>query len=434
MLINVNRTRVVTAVLFASLVGIAGYVFINKNSTFDFEKQKAQNLQYIRAQIRDQVAPFIKKNEVAPYLYFEKFGAFEKTDVQYTFDPVIQNQADKLLRQYRPDYASIVAIDAKTGKVLALSSYHKEVDENPENLAIKATFPAASIFKIIPASIALDKYMMDSSMLIPFNGSSHTLYRKNVMSDKINRWTRFISLKQAFAQSVNTFFARLVLKKMQPDDLKEYAEKFQFNKPIVTDFPVDTSMAIIPTQKGYELAEVASGFNKTSKLSPVQGAMMAAAIADDGIMRNPYIVDSLTNKEGEVVYQGESTEISRPLSAEGAEKLRELMQATVVQGTGRKSFRPLVRNNQFMALELGGKTGSLHGDEPKGKVDWFVGYAISGEEKIAIAAITINKKYWTVKSAYLAQTIFKSHFKESIAAASARHYTARTISNVKSSD
>jgi beta-lactamase class D len=110
------------------------------------------------------------------------------------------------------------------------------------------------------------------------------------------------------------------------------------------------------------------------------------------------------------------------------------MQATVIQGTGRKSFRSLVKNSQFMELELGGKTGSLHGDEPKGKVDWFVGYAISGEEKIAIAAITVNKKYWTVKSAYLAQTIFKNHFKDSIAEASARHYTTRTVSNSKSVD
>jgi peptidoglycan glycosyltransferase len=247
--------------------------------------------------------------------------------------------------------------------------------------------------------------------LINFNGASHTLYKKNVMSDVVNKWTRSISLKQAFAQSVNTFFARLAFKKMEPDDLREYAERFQFNKNIETDFPIDMSTAIIPEEKNYEFAEAASGFNKRNKLSPVQGAMMAAAIADDGIMRNPYIVDSLTNEKGEVVYQGESTEISRPLTPIGAQKLRELMQATLVQGTGRKSFKTLVKNNQFMAYEFGGKTGSLMGDEPKGKVDWFIGYAIHGDKKIAVAAITVNKKFWTVKSAFLAQSIIKDHFK-----------------------
>jgi peptidoglycan glycosyltransferase len=412
--INTTRTKVFTATLFVFLIALSGWVFVNKDSHFQINKQKILHQQTARAQIRDQLSPFIKKNEVSPTLYFEKFGAFEKTDVQYTFDPVIQHQANDLLKQYKPDYASIVAIDAKTGKVLALASYLKEETE-PGNLAIKATFPAASIFKIIPASVAVDKYKLESSFLIPFNGASHTLYKKNVMSDTINKWTRSISLKQAFAQSVNTFFARLAFKQMVPDDLREYAEKFQFNKNIVTDFPIDMSTAIIPQEKNYEFAEAASGFNKRNKMSPVQGAMMAAAIADGGIMRAPYIVDSLTNEKGEVVYQGEATEISRPLTPEGAQRLRELMQATVVEGTGRKSFRPIVRSNQFMALEVGGKTGSLMGDEPKGKVDWFIGYAIRGDQKIAIAAITVNKKFWTVKSAFLAQSIIKKHFKDDVA-------------------
>jgi peptidoglycan glycosyltransferase len=411
--INKTRTTVFTAVLFSFLVALSGWAFIKKDSTFEINKQKTLYHQSARAQIRDQLSPFIKKNEVAPSLYFEKFGAFEKADIQYTFDPVIQHQANDLLKQYKPDYASIVAIDAKTGRVLALASYLKE--DTPENLAIRATFPAASIFKIIPASVAVDKYKLESSFLIPFNGASHTLYKKNVMSDTINKWTRSISLKQAFAQSVNTFFARLAFKKMMPDDLREYAEKFQFNKNIVTDFPIDMSTAIIPEEKNYEFAEAASGFNKRNKLSPVQGAMMAAAIADGGIMRTPYIVDSLTNEKGEVVYQGESSEISRPLTPEGSERLRELMQATLVEGTGRKSFRPIVRSNQYTAVEVGGKTGSLMGDEPKGKVDWFVGYAIRGDQKIAIAAITVNKKFWTVKSAFLAQSIIKKHFKDDIA-------------------
>lgn len=415
MQINLTRSRVMFIVMFSFLIFLSGWIFKSKDSSFDANKRRVQNLQHTRAQIRDQLAPYIKKNEVAPNIYFEKFGAFEKTDVQYTFDVNLQNQANKLLKMYKPDYASIVAMDAKTGRILALASYLKE-DTTPGNLAIKATFPAASVFKIVPASVALDKYMLESNLLIPFNGSSHTLYRKNVMSDTINRWTRSISLKQAFAQSVNTFFARLAFKKMEPSDLKEYAAKFQFNTPIATDFPIDMSKAVIPDEKNYELAEVASGFNKKNTLSPVQGAMMAAAIADDGIMKTPYIVDSLTNEDGEVVYKGEPTDQAKVLTPEGAAKLRELMQATVIQGTGRKSFRPLVRNNQFMALELGGKTGSLMGDEPKGKVDWFVGYAIHGDQKIAIAAITVNKKYWTVKSAYLAQTIIKNHFKEDVAA------------------
>ena len=82
----------------------------------------------------------------------------------------------------------------------------------------------------------------------------------------------------------------------------------------------------------------------------------------------------------------------------------------MTSGTGRKSFRQMVKNRKFEEIEMGGKTGSLQGDNPKGKVDWFVGYAIDENEKIAIAAITVNKEKWTVKSTYLAQSMFRKHF------------------------
>jgi hypothetical protein len=63
---------------------------------------------------------------------------------------------------------------------------------------------------------------------------------------------------------------------------------------------------------------------------------------------------------------------------------------------------------------MGGKTGHLTGDDPKGGVDWFVGYASNGDRQIAIAAVTVNKKYWTVKSSYIGQSLFKKAFEDDI--------------------
>jgi cell division protein FtsI/penicillin-binding protein 2 len=130
-------------------------------------------------------------------------------------------------------------------------------------------------------------------------------------------------------------------------------------------------------------------------------------------MRVPYIVKSLTDEVGNVLWKPEPVTAAITMTGEGAQRLKELMEATVKQGTSRKSFRALVRDKKFHELELGGKTGSLLGDNPKGKVDWFVGYAIGGEnDRLAIGAITVNKEFWTVKSSFLAQTLFKKHFKE----------------------
>ena len=144
-------------------------------------------------------------------------------------------------------------------------------------------------------------------------------------------------------------------------------------------------------------------------MSPIQGAMIAAAIIQDGTMKAPYVVDSITNDQGEVVYQGKPLAVENVVSPASAEKLRELMTETVTNGTSRKIFRKIIGHKGFEGAEFGGKTGSLHGDEPKGKCDWFVGYGKFNEKEIAVAAITVNVDRWTVKSSYLAQSAMLSY-------------------------
>jgi cell division protein FtsI/penicillin-binding protein 2 len=96
-----------------------------------------------------------------------------------------------------------------------------------------------------------------------------------------------------------------------------------------------------------------------------------------------------------------------------ASEIRSLMKETVLHGTSRGSFRGFFRKD-FMDFDVGGKTGSLTGFDPKGKYDWFVGYAHSSGRKIAVAALTIHEKQWRVKSSYLARRAIESYFKESV--------------------
>ncbi len=375
---------------------------------FNAEEQKWNRVAHIRDSIKIQISELVFQNIFPTHIEIKIDDDKSRVAVEYTLNQEIQSFTDKLIRSYKPDYAAVVLMDAESGEILSLNSFTKH-DDFKQNLALLATYPAASIFKIIPATAAIDKYKYDSDYKIAYNGSNHTLYRRNVMGDT-NRWSRLLSLEDAFALSVNTVFAKLALNKLEPHDLEEYTRRFLFNQPILTDFPVEVSSATIPHEKSYLMAEVASGFNKINKLSPVQGAMIAASIANDGIMNLPYLVKSLKDEADKVVFQPERVELSRPLSPESAHELKKLMEATVLKGTSKKSFKTLVRNQKLMPMELGGKTGSLTGDNPKGKVDWFVGYAIKDNRKLAIAAITVNEQYWTVKAAFLAQEIFKKYF------------------------
>ncbi|MEK6628641.1 MAG: penicillin-binding transpeptidase domain-containing protein [Bdellovibrionota bacterium] len=336
-----------------------------------------------------------------------------KYRINYTMQADLQNRASSLLKRYKPDYAAIVMMDAKTGEILAMSSFQK-TKPTGTNLAIKATYPAASIFKVITAATAVDKTGISPNHRIAFNGGNHTLYKKNVLSERINRWTRFISLKDAFARSINTAFGRLSLESMEPQDLSDYANKFYFNQEIPSDFNVESSVASVPAEKGFALTEVASGYNRFNTLSPVHAAMIASTIVNDGQMPSPYIVKSIKNENDETIYTGEALNQGQVITAQSAEKVRQMMEQTVLTGTSRKTFKRLVRDRKFKEVEMGGKTGHMTGTSPKGRTDWFVGYASDDESRIAIATITVNVKKWTVKSSALGEMMFREYFKNKI--------------------
>jgi peptidoglycan glycosyltransferase len=160
---------------------------------------------------------------------------------------------------------------------------------------------------------------------------------------------------------------------------------------------------------------LASGYNRVTTLSPIHGAMIAASIAADGVMKAPYLIKSIRSNEGELLYQAQPFAVHKPFSVETSDDLKDMMEATIMSGTSRKSFRELKKDKIFDELFVGGKTGSLTGTSPRGKNDWFVGFAIRGKQRIAISAITVNKEHWTVKSSFLAQTMIKKFFKMEVA-------------------
>jgi penicillin-binding protein A len=333
-----------------------------------------------------------------------------KALARYTLDPVQQARIEKTLAQYRPDYGAFVALDASTGKVLVLASYTHSKEEK-ENLTLKASFPAASIFKIVTAAAALDQGVLSVDTVIPFNGANHTLYRRNVTDQKLGRWTRQITLREAFAKSVNTVFGKIGMYVLEPMQLKEYAERFQFNKAISGDVPAETGMFELSSEEPWGVAEVASGFNRVSSMSPLQGALIAAAVANDGVMMEPYVVEELKRQTGEKLYEAQPKATSITMKSQTASELRQMMRETVTSGTSRSAFRTLLRKPAYRDIEIGGKTGSLRGLSPKGKCDWFVGYARSGNARIAVAALTVNEDLWRVKASYLARMYFEDYFR-----------------------
>ena len=328
----------------------------------------------------------------------------------YSFDENLDKEMRGLMASYKPDYGAFVAVDANTGRILSLISWNKNDEWIRDHMALRATFPSASVFKVVTAAAVISEKKMSADSIISYNGSRHTLYKRNLFKDDVTRWTQHVPLKEAFAQSINSVFGKLGVFLVGPTELKSYAEKFGFNRELPSDLPVQEGKALI-TEDPWELAEAASGFTKFNTMSPLQGALIASAIVNDGKMMEPYVVSSLANEEGKKIYEAKAHISQIVIDPQAAKEMRELMRETVESGTSRGSFRGFKTSSNAL-VDVGGKTGSLTGTDPKGKYDWFVGYGSSGGNKIAVAALTISREYWKVKSSYLARKAIETYFEE----------------------
>ena len=327
--------------------------------------------------------------------------------LRYTLDPRINDYVHSLLKRYRPDYAAVVVIEPNTGRVLSIAS-NTRAEEPVGNLALHSGFPASSIFKIVTAAAAMEKGVANPTTQYRYNGKKISLYKKNILRHEDNKWTQKVSLSKAFAQSINTVFGKMGVFHVGGPALHHYASQFGFDKPWQLDLSIAPSETGFDNDDDWAIAQSASGFTRITTLSPLHAAMISSAIVNDGIMVEPYLVDFAHHPNGPILYTPKSTS-SRAIDPETAKKMRVLMRATVKHGTARKSFREFFKGD-YEKLDVGGKTGSLTGYDPKGKTEWFVGYGDSGKQKLAIAAVVVNKKKWYVKPSYLARKILEKYF------------------------
>lgn len=366
---------------------------------------------------REEIASLLGNQVITSnHLKLDSFPVFKdgkNFNVHFTLDRELQEKIEETYQRYDPTYAAFVAIDPDTGKILAMVNYSSE--EQGRNLALQATFPAASVFKVITSAAAMGDGKIRPNALFPVNGRYTTLYKSN-LREVVNRWTRYITIEEAFAKSVNSVFGKIAMNRVGPDVLQKYANNFGFNQKVAFDMPIEMGSADVPTDDEYGLAESGSGYTQKQTLNPIQGAMIAAAMVNGGHIPAPYIVDEVTNQAGVKIYEAEPNEsLFRPIDKDTAKHLALLAEQTITRGTARREFRDYNHHPVLSKLFVGGKTGSLSGTAPMGKYDWFVGFAQSSADpnkKIAYASMIVNRKYWKVKSSYVAREAILHHFKK----------------------
>jgi len=334
--------------------------------------------------------------------------------VETSLDPELQNYLLEKMDRKNSRYIGIVVMEADTGRILALAGFDK--DDPNANPCLRSEFPAASIFKIITAAAAVDHCGLTADSKMHFNGYKHTLY-KSQLKEKTNRYTNTISLKNAFAQSVNPVFGKIGKLHLGGTQLEKFADAFGFNTPLDFELPHTPSHFRIE-DRPYYWAELASGFNNDTTLSPLHGAMIASAVINEGRMVEPSIVDRILNPEGQILYQWHPVLEQQAMSSEASSVLSQLMQTTISSGTSRKSFRGYKRDRVLSQLQIGGKTGSIDNRSHDQRFDWFVGFARNPKKKtkLAVAVMVAHQEYIGIRASRYARLAMKYYFQNCLAA------------------
>ena len=353
--------------------------------------------------IRRMLADIGPRRMFAETITLENGGT--RYQIETTIDGELQNILVDKLRLEHARYLGLVVLNPATGHILSMIS-HDRYDSN-RNTCVDNRFPAASIFKIITASAAIETFNLGPNSTMIFNGRKHTLY-KSQLKDRRNKYTRRIAFEDAFAQSINPVFGKLGANRLGKEKLLFYAQAFGFNH----EFDLDLQMApsrFAVSDTPYQWAEMASGFNQETTLSPLHGAIIVSAIVTAGKLIEPTLIDSVTDENGQTVYRGQANTVQKAIEARTAKIMSKFMRATVSDGTAKKTFRGYRKDHVLSKLDLGGKTGSINNDP---RYDWFVGFAKdkTGDQSLVVSVLVAHEKFIGIKSGQYARMAIKAYF------------------------
>ena len=327
-------------------------------------------------------------------------GVRDTLHIKAQKNPYLADKIDILLRRYRPDLGIILVVDTKTNEIIAWGERRDDKVQNRPDWIGRATFPAASLAKLVTISAAMESNRYSLNTPIPMIGRHHTLYLRQLkVPEKYNGPT--MELSEAFARSANPPMA-IVGKNVGAKRLLAAAAKLGYNRRFPGNVP-NTSNYTAP-DTGYGLAEVSCGFTTSTTLTPLLAAAQVRAIITKKPLEIPWARDMVPFAPQKQV----ALDIGK-FSENTYYGLREAMLRSVTDGTAKKhmSKRNMAVKN-FEALRLGGKTGSLDGTDPAGRYDWFMGFAEARNDpskSIVVIVMQMHKEYRSQPATQVAATV-----------------------------
>lgn len=328
-------------------------------------------------------------------------------DLVLTLNTTLQKVATDVLGTNR---GAIVAMDPKTGAVLAMASNPRynpaliskqfrrlRADKSSPllNRATQGLYPPGSVFKIITASAALKAGT--TSMNKVYDGPGVLRVYGGKVTNYSDEEFGTMDLERAFAVSCNTIFAQVGLELGGPR-LVRTAQDFGLGRWVPFSVPTYSSRIEEPADK-LDLAWTAVGQGRTL-VTPLQMALAGAAIANGGVINEPYLVDEIRDYRGVVVRKTSPVTWQTPVDAATASKVKRLMIGVVEDGTGRRA--------QIDGVTIAGKTGTAEPSDKKRTHAWFVGFAPAEDPKVVVSVLVEHGGVGGQAAAPLAQQVMQT--------------------------
>ena len=322
-------------------------------------------------------------------------------DIVLTIDPEVQEAARDALDGRQ---GAVVALDPTTGGVLAAyanptynpnqlstfdreaaTSYWESSEEERRNRALRETYPPGSTFKLVTAAAALENGTRPEDTFDDRQTYTPPLTTRGIpnFGGGLCNGGADMTLIHALAVSCNTVFARLG-NEVGPENLVAQAEKFGLNAEWESRLPFVPSA--IPDELDPPATAQSAIGQRDVRVTPLQMAMIAGAIANDGVLMTPQVVQRVQEFDGRVVqeFDAEPLEVGGndggvAVSPQDAEALQEMMHAVVTDGSGSGAA--------ISGVDVAGKTGTAQVAEGRNPTVWFVGFAPLDDPQVAVAVV-----------------------------------------------
>ncbi len=301
-------------------------------------------------------------------------------EVEYTVDPALEERLRELFKELEVELGHVILLDPWTGQVFAY------VSTDPEVFPPTRPYPTASLMKMVTAAATLRARPEAAESDCRYLGSPYLLSPSSLVPPPPDAAGTVVdSFRRAMAISNNQCFARLAVHELGEEALLGEMDRLGILEAPALHHPPGE---VEPIRDDLDLGFLGSGL-AGSTITPLGAARLAALLADGKLVR-PYWIANARDADGNPlgVPGRAAPRLVWPPSV--AETLRDVMADVTESGTAKRAFRDERGDPLLGSVRVAGKTGTLSGDDPEGRYQWFIGVAPADAPAVAIAAVVVN--------------------------------------------